>query len=75
MIANNACNAGLPRRPFALFKSDRSALSGMADDGFIIGHAGMETAALDHSTFTVPIAPRPNCQGLYMSSTNTAGCR
>lgn len=51
------------------------SLSGMADDGFIVGHAEIETAALDHSTFTVPIAPRPNCQGLYMSSTNTAGCR
>lgn len=51
------------------------SLSGMADDGSIVGHAEIETAALDHSTFTVPIAPRPNCQGLYMSSTNTAGCR
>lgn len=51
------------------------SLSGMAEDGSIVGHAEIGTAALDHSTFTVPIAPRPNCQGLYMSSTNTAGCR
>lgn len=28
-----------------------------------------------YSTLTVPIAPRPNCHGLYISSTYTAGCR
>ena len=27
-----------------------------------------------HSTFTVPIDPRPNCHGLYISYTYTAGC-
>lgn len=37
------------------------------------GISGVAPAA--YSTFTVPIAPRPNCHGLYISSTYTAGCR